>query len=82
MKQIEREVKCPECNGLGHYQSTYQVCDKPASMCCGGCYSTVDCEDCNGYGVVTQTGTEYTEQELMESDGWIESLIEWNPINN
>lgn len=80
MNQIERQVKCPNCDGLGHYQSDYPVCDKPASMCCGGCYSTSECEDCDGQGEVTQYGTQYTEQEIIESEGWITEPIEWEPI--
>jgi len=52
--------ECSECNGSG----TYNVgpdCSMPASMCCGGCYTEVECEECGGTG-------EISEDEYDESD--------------
>ena len=34
---------CIFCNGDGYIESD-QICDKPASMCCGGCTQTFACE--------------------------------------
>lgn len=43
-----REVDCYFCEGSGFLE--YQDCDQPASMCCGGCYTTNECDECNGTG--------------------------------
>jgi hypothetical protein len=43
--------KCEECNGDGHYDVGPE-CDKPASMCCGGCYENVECSICLGTGEI------------------------------
>lgn len=44
-------MECKECFGSGYYD-VGPSCDKPASMCCGGCYKTVECETCNGTGEI------------------------------
>ena len=49
MKTIE--LQCRECNGTGYYESSI-FCLKPASQCCGGCTTFVECEDCHGYGFI------------------------------
>ena len=43
-------MECKECFGSGYYEIGPE-CDKPASMCCGGCYKKVKCEKCNGTGM-------------------------------
>ena len=36
---------CIYCNGDGYVESDASyACDKPASMCCGGCSVTLECE--------------------------------------
>lgn len=42
-------MMCEECSGLGHVM-VGPDCPYPASMCCGGCYTKVECEKCNGKG--------------------------------
>jgi len=44
-------MECKECYGEGTV-NIGPSCSSPASMCCGGCYETVTCEECKGYGVV------------------------------
>lgn len=41
-------IECQECNGIGYTEN--QECDKPASMCCGGCFIKVCCEECESAG--------------------------------
>ena len=43
--------KCEECDGEGYYDVGPE-CDKPASMCCGGCYENVECSICLGTGEI------------------------------
>lgn len=42
-------MRCEECDGDGYIEIGPE-CMKPASMCCGGCTKTVECEQCNGTG--------------------------------
>ena len=70
---LEIEVQCPECKGEG-YHEVGPECDRPASMCCGGCYTRQLCEECDG-GEVTLT---FTEEEAV---GLIEDIIYGNIDN-
>lgn len=45
------QFTCLNCEGHGTYEELAS-CGKVASMCCGGCTETHECEDCNGSGVV------------------------------
>ena len=65
--------ECNECYGAGTYEMGPE-CDKPASMCCGGCYVTVKCDRCNGSGKVIEYpfeegDTYYTieDEDIVES---------------
>lgn len=49
MKTIKLE--CRECNRQG-YDYVFVGCNKPASMCCGGCDAKIKCEDCDGNGII------------------------------
>lgn len=40
---------CEMCVGHG-WVEVGPECDKPASMCCGGCYRKEKCDECNGSG--------------------------------
>ncbi len=53
-------VMCEDCYGQG-YVMIGPDCDRPASMCCGGCYKKVECDKCNGKG--------YEKQEQENEDG-------------
>lgn len=53
-------MMCEECSGLG-YVEIGPECDKPASMCCGGCYVKVECEKCEGNG--------YKKENQEEQEG-------------
>ena len=55
------EIKCKDCDGEGTYEYG-PVCSKPASMCCGGCFETMKCEECSG-GFIT---TDLSDIELDE----------------
>jgi hypothetical protein len=35
----------------------------PASMCCGGCYSVVSCEECEGKGYIEVEDWDDEEEE-------------------
>lgn len=45
----DAEIPCQECGGDGYYEEI--VCSRPASNCCGGCYSEKPCEECDGTGL-------------------------------
>ena len=45
----EIEMQCETCDGSGIVEKM-QECGKVASMCCGGCYVNVECNDCSGTG--------------------------------
>lgn len=59
-------TNCIECDGDGSYEVGPQ-CDKPASMCCGGCYVTERCEYCSGSGRVTTRLEAETIGEIIDS---------------
>ena len=62
MKTINLE--CEECNGQG-YDDVFVGCNKPASMCCGGCDARITCEECDGTGVIEiESNCEYTDRLL------------------
>jgi len=44
--EIDVFVLCDECNGEGTEEEIN--CVNPSSECCGGCYKTVDCSECDG----------------------------------
>lgn len=48
---------CTECEGEGSIEIGPD-CLMPASMCCGGCYKTVQCDECNGTGSITEEADE------------------------
>jgi len=44
---------CPECDGEGQfYEDTRGSCTVYRGDCCGGCGYDVDCENCNGTGLI------------------------------
>ena len=46
-------VDCPECDGEGTwYNDTSYQCTTRMNDCCGGCGYDVDCENCNGTGLI------------------------------
>ncbi len=46
-------VDCPECEGEGtYYVDTSRQCTTRMNDCCGGCGYDVDCETCNGTGLI------------------------------
>ena len=42
---------CQECNGNGSWEN-YLGCNVSQSYCCGGCYKTEKCEECDGEGTI------------------------------
>lgn len=70
-------MECKECFGYGKYD-VGPDCDLPASMCCGGCYKTVECKKCNGTGKIEEMKNPVDEIYKMwvsssqrEFDRWI-----------
>ena len=59
---MDNYLECFECGGTGYVDSTYPVCFKPASECCGGCYENVECEYCDGCGDI------YALDEMMDDE--------------
>lgn len=55
---LEKEF-CEHCEGEGTI-SIGPKCSYPASMCCGGCYEDIECDECNGSGFI------YVEVEDFE----------------
>ena len=53
-------MKCLNCDGVG----TVEVmnCHDYSNECCGGCYITMMCDDCQG------TGNVYSEDEDPEEE--------------
>lgn len=74
MENITFELDCKECNGIGSYEAG-PMCSAPANVCCGGCYETIECEDCKGNKTYSVS---FTIQELKEI---IEFHIEGNLID-
>lgn len=64
-KKMENFIECFECNGNGYVDSTYPVCSKPASECCGGCYESVECEYCVGSGEIHPVDEEMNDDIMM-----------------
>ena len=48
--------KCDWCDGNTYVE--VEDCHAPASMCCGGCTKSVECDECEGSGEMTKN--EYT----------------------
>ena len=42
-------IECTGCNGDGTYEDGPD-CSRPVSDCCGGCFQTKVCDDCDGSG--------------------------------
>ena len=50
---MSKEVDCPNCDGTGRVeQFAGNSCGRRTEDCCGGCYVDVDCNECNGHGVI------------------------------
>lgn len=49
---MKNYIECFECDGVGMIDGTLPECFKPASECCGGCYTTYTCKYCSGSGVI------------------------------
>jgi len=41
-------MKCSNCNGIGTVE--IMNCNDYSNNCCGGCYITMMCDDCQGTG--------------------------------
>jgi hypothetical protein len=65
MTNITIKLDCPECGGEGRIE-VGPICGKPASMCCGGCYETHECEECDGYGCKEVESGDIDLFELVE----------------
>ena len=55
--------ECKECSGEGYYE-VGPDCNKPASMCCGGCYKRFECDNCGGSG---EFYVDFTDWDLAEA---------------
>ena len=59
-KQQQVKIECQECSGSGELDKL-RCSSMLSSDCCGGCYTTEDCSECNGQG--------HTIKFLKEVDG-------------
>jgi len=57
--------ECKECSGEG-YNEVGPECNKPASMCCGGCYKRIECDNCGGSGELEVDFTDWDLAEALE----------------
>jgi DnaJ-class molecular chaperone len=49
----EDQIECPDCEGHGEIETTSpSQCSASRDECCGGCYGEVECETCNGTGLI------------------------------
>jgi hypothetical protein len=53
-------MKCSNCDGVGTVE--IMNCHDYSNECCGGCYITMMCDDCQG------TGNVYSEDEDPEEE--------------
>jgi len=53
-------MKCLNCDGVGTVE--IMNCHDYSNECCGGCYITMMCDDCQG------TGNVYSEDEDPEEE--------------
>ena len=65
MESLTIKIDCQECGGEGTVE-VGPVCFKPASMCCGGCYQTHKCEDCDGVGYKEVESSDVDLYDLVE----------------
>jgi hypothetical protein len=75
------------CTNCGGEPLTTRSCDKPASMCCGGCSDNVDCLTCYGSGeveidIMPLMPHELEEQDFTrlsqdEIDAYRDSCVDW-----
>lgn len=73
-------MECEECFGSGYYEIGPE-CDRPASMCCGGCYKKVKCEKCNGTGKLNYMKTPVDEIYKMWLNADERSFNRWFVTN-
>ena len=63
---------CETCQGDGELEKR-TPCGKSVHSCCGGCYETVTCPDCDGEGEVMEVcewcDHEYEEGECLNCEG-------------
>lgn len=64
-------MECKKCNAVGYYESQPE-CDRPASMCCGGCVCEVECEVCEGKGYLVP---DYDDEFAHGLDIMIQRMI-------
>lgn len=64
-KVMEYSIQCWLCDGSGEYESSYPVCSKPASECCGGCYETYTCKYCDGLGEIYPISIDMEDSIMM-----------------
>ncbi len=46
------ELECFDCFGNGQIEGGNPICNKPHSICCGGCDSNFTCPTCLGQGTI------------------------------
>lgn len=62
----DEEIPCSNCDGSGIVEMGPQ-CDKPSSMCCGGCVQDTTCEICNGQKIIENP--HFIETKTTENNG-------------
>jgi DnaJ-class molecular chaperone len=54
----EYESECDQCNGTG--EMDVLNCFTNTNECCGGCFKTIECHECDGTGMITKLISENT----------------------
>tara|TARA_R110001632_G_scaffold76073_2_gene172740 strand:- start:7088 stop:7246 length:159 start_codon:yes stop_codon:yes gene_type:complete len=47
------EIECENCIGSGLIE-VMETCATSIADCCGGCTKQIDCEECDGEGIIYQ----------------------------
>jgi hypothetical protein len=76
--RAESQRECPECDGEGSIEQG-PFCNVPVSRCCGGCFTSVPCEMCNGEAYEQYVNDDYDYGE--DGPGGYKARLEEDALN-